>query len=119
MSMQTLAQRRAKHAWEVVEARRLRPDFDDFADQAKKLPMRILTSGLGQSLAFVRAKGKVPELLDALTKWINLYDHGNGELLERIVQGNSDFQRLATAECLAYLEWLVRFADARKKEPVT
>jgi hypothetical protein len=37
------------------------------------------------------------------------------ELLDRITQGDSDFQRLATAECLAYLEWLVRFADAHKE----
>ena len=117
MSMQTLAQRRAKHAWEVVEAQRQMPDsFDDFADQAKKLPVRIMTSGLGQSLAFVRAKKKAPALLDALTKWLAIEQPGTGELLERVIQGNSDFQRLATEECLAYLEWLVRFADAHKKE---
>jgi hypothetical protein len=45
-----------------------------------------------------------------------IYQPGTGELLERVIQGNSDFQRLATAECLVYLEWLVRFADAHKKE---
>jgi CRISPR-associated protein Cmr5 len=116
MSIQTLAQQRAKHAWEVVEAQRQKPDFDDFADQAKKLPVRIMTSGLGQSLAFVRAKRKAPELLQALTGWIARYQPGAGELLERVIQGNSDFQRLATAECLAYLEWLVRFAEPHRKE---
>jgi CRISPR-associated protein Cmr5 len=117
MSIQTLAQQRAKHAWEVVEAQRARSTgFEEFADQAKKLPMRILTSGLGQTLAFVEAKGKAPELLQALTGWMAIYQPGTGKLLERVIQGNSDFQRLATAECLAYLEWLVRFADAHKKE---
>ena len=100
MSMQTFSQRRAKHAWGVVEAQCVRSGFDEFGDQAKKLPMRILTSGLGQSLAFLRAKGKPGKPRD---------------LLERITQGDSDFQRLATSECLAYLEWLVRFADAHKE----
>ena len=116
MSMQTLSQRRAKHAWAVVEAQRVRSGFDELSDQAKKLPMRILTSGLGQSLAFLRAKKKAPELLAALTSWMQDYQKGTPtELLDRITQGDSDFQRLATAECLAYLEWLVRFADAHKE----
>jgi CRISPR/Cas system CMR-associated protein Cmr5 small subunit len=117
MSMQTLAQQRAKHAWGVVETQwKARQGFGDFADQAKKLPVRIMTSGLGQSLAFVRAKDKAPDLLKALKDWMAIYQPGTGELLERVIQGNSDFQRLATAECLVYLEWLVRFADAHKKE---
>jgi CRISPR-associated protein Cmr5 len=116
MSMQTFSQRRAKHAWGVVEAQCVRSGFDEFGDQAKKLPMRILTSGLGQSLAFLRAKGKAPELVTALTEWMQDYQPGKPrDLLERITQGDSDFQRLATSECLAYLEWLVRFADAHKE----
>jgi CRISPR-associated protein Cmr5 len=118
MSMQTLAQQRAKHAWAVVEAQRQKSDFNEFADQAKKLPVRIITSGLGQSLAFLAAKKKAPELLSALTDRMQCYHPGSPRdgLLERVVKGNSDFQRLATAEVLAYLEWLVRFADAHKKE---
>jgi CRISPR-associated protein Cmr5 len=116
MSTQTLSQRRAKHAWSVVERLRVAPDFDEFCDQAKKLPMRALTSGLGQSLAFLRSKGKAPELLAALTSWMQEYEKGTpAELLDRITQGDSEFQRLATAECLSYLEWLVRFADAHKE----
>jgi CRISPR-associated protein Cmr5 len=116
MALQTLSQRRAKHAWKIVEEQS-RPGFDEFADQAKKLPMRILTSGLGQSLAFLRAKKKAPELLRALTCWMQDYQKGTpDDLLERVIQGDSDFQRLATAECLAYLAWLVRFADAHRKE---
>jgi len=119
MALQTLSQRRANDAWKVVEEQRSRPplEFEKFANQAKKLPMRILTSGLGQSLAFLRAKEKTPELLDALTSWMQDYQKGTPEdLLERVIKGDSDFQRLATAECLAYLAWLVRFADAPPKE---
>ena len=116
MALQTLSQRRAHHAWKVVDAHLSRSGIEDFAREAKKLPMRILTSGLGQSLAF--AKKKSPELVDALTSWMQEYQRDDRivDLLERVVKGDSDFQRLATAECLAYLAWLVRFADAPRKE---
>lgn len=118
MALQTLSQRRANDAWKVVEEQRPRPGFDEFADQAKKLPMRILNSGLGQSLAFLCAKKKAPELVRALSSWMQEYqkDEQTVELLERVLKGDSDFQRLATAESLAYLEWLVRLADAHREE---
>jgi CRISPR-associated protein Cmr5 len=117
MAPPALSQDRARHAWSVVQEHCSRPTFEEFADQAKKLPIRILTSGLGQSLAFLRAKKKAPELLAALTSWMQHYQRGTPEdLLDRIVHGDSDFQRLATSECLAYLAWLVRFADAHRKE---
>jgi CRISPR-associated protein Cmr5 len=115
MSVQTLSQRRAKHAWAVVERQRAAAGFEEFADQAKKMPVRILTSGLGQTLAF--AKKKAPELVGALSSWMQEYQEATTvDLLDRVIQGDSDFQRLSTSECLAYLEWLVRFADARRKE---
>jgi CRISPR type III-B/RAMP module-associated protein Cmr5 len=89
MPIQTLSQRRAKHAWSVVEKQRASSGFDDFTDQANKLPMRILTSGLGQSLAFLLAKKKTPELLAALTSWMQEYQRGTpSELLDRITQGD-------------------------------
>jgi CRISPR-associated protein Cmr5 len=120
MAAPTLSQRRARHAWEVVEAQRARPkeDFEEFADQAKKLPTRIMTSGLGQSLAFLRGKKKAAELREALSDWMQAYqkDSKIEDLLDRVVQGDSDFQRMATWECLAYLAWLVRFADAHREE---
>lgn len=116
MAVKTLAQRRAAHAWGAVEQARKTGDVGEFADRAKKLPVQILVNGLGQSLAFLRAKGKAPQLEEALTNWMSERLPGNGRLLERIVQGDSNFQRMATAEALAYLQWLVRFAEPYRKE---
>ena len=71
---------------------------------------------MGQALAFLKAKDYAPGLLAELSCWINTrIPPRNGEpndLLERIVQGNSDFLRRATDEVLAYLLWLNRFAEA-------
>jgi hypothetical protein len=36
--------------------------------------------------------------------------------LIRVIHGDSDFLRFATAECLAYLQWLVRFTDAELRD---
>ncbi len=119
---QTLDQRRASHAWEAVQGakKKTKPhenqDPKKFGGQAKKLPTRIMAAGLGQALAFLKAKGYAPGLLAELNDWVaKRIPPAQGEtnvLLERIVKGNSDFLRRATDEVLAYLVWLNRFAEA-------
>lgn len=115
---QTLDQKRADHAWKCVQRVKQRPGSDDarksFRVQIRKSPIRIVTAGLGHALAFLSAKGLAPDLTGALTEWIALRRPPAGEekdLLARIVHGDSEFLRYATAESLAYLEWLVRFAE--------
>lgn len=116
----TLDQQRAAHAWDVVQQAKKTLKGDaakQFGTQAKKLPTRILASGLGQALAFLLAKGYATELQEALSGWIKARRPLAGgqtedRLLVRLIHGDAEFQRWATAECLAYLQWLVRFADA-------
>jgi len=135
---QTLDQRSASHAWNVVQRVKNKQggyqnqDPKKFGGQAKKLPTRIMAAGLGQALAFLRAKENYNEkdkekdkkkdktcaagLLVELSDWINLcmppVESEPKDLLERIVQGRSDFLSRATDEVLAYLVWLNRFAEA-------
>jgi CRISPR-associated protein Cmr5 len=113
----TLDQQRARHAWERVVQMTGKPDKDkkEFGTQVKKLPTRILASGLGQALAFLEAKKYAPDLLDALSDWMHQRRPAPSErrLVVRIIEGDADFLRFATAECLAYVQWLVRFADAQ------
>ncbi len=118
----TLDQQRARHAWEAVQrAKTCQGDHagqvpKKFGGQAKKLPIRIMGSGLGQSLAFLAAKGDAPGLIAELSDWINKRikpaPGSPPRLLDRIVQGDSDFLRRATDEVLTYLQWLTRFAEA-------
>ncbi len=121
-STPTLDQRRANHAWNAVQQAKQKQghhekqDPKKFGGQVKKLPTRILAAGLGQALAFLKAKDYAPGLLAEVSDWINTRipprQKESNDLLERIVQGNSDFLRRATDEVLAYLLWLNRFAEA-------
>jgi CRISPR-associated protein Cmr5 len=114
----TLDQQRAEHAWEVVEKVKCKSDKEkkQFGTQAKKLPTRIMAAGLGQALAFLLAKEYAPDLQQALSNWLAARRRpkaGEDErLVVRLLREDANFQRYATAECLAYLVWLVRFADA-------
>jgi CRISPR-associated protein Cmr5 len=101
-------------------------DRDDYFGEAKKMPIRIMASGLGQALAFIGAKAKkkdgLKRLQQDLSVWVlDLVKHetcgvvcpsGTSDLLHHIIHGESAFVRQATDETLAYLRWLNRFAEA-------
>lgn len=123
----TLAQRRARHAWlAVAEARGKlgETEASDYAREAKRLPVRIMTSGLGHAVAFVNAKGTSgaarQRLARDLAQWLleerQLADghmRADGKtLINAIMKRDSDFLRQATDEALKYLQWLTRFAEA-------
>lgn len=87
---------------------------------ARKIPSLILTNGLGQTMAFLRAKGKKDPtdehevLYQQLNEWLQKrLKIGDSDLLEWIVNSaNSQQYRLATMEALSFLQWLKRFAEA-------
>lgn len=121
----SLDQRRAKHAWELIQEALRIPDATirkKFGGQAKKMPIRIMSSGIGQAMAFLRAKGYSPLLLQGIADWV-LDKRPNPEssrprteddntLLQRIFEGDVEFLRFATEETISYLAWLTRFAEA-------
>ncbi len=123
---QTLDQRRAAHAWNAIQqlkANCKELQRQEYAGEAKKLPIRIMTSGLGQALAFLLAKARdkdkkpnLRRLHEDLTGWAlghrGLRGRDKQSLMQSVIQGDSDFLRLATDEVLAYLQWLNRFAEA-------
>ncbi len=125
-SKATPDQERAKHAWKVVQyiLREYPPETVNgkttphktaklFGNAARKLPVRIMSSGLGQALAFLRAKNKTQDLLEALGDWV-LGERTQTALLDAIVNGNADTMRQQSAETLAYLQWLNRFCEAEQ-----
>ena len=120
---QSREQERAKHAWQFVqEVKSGKRDATRFGIESKRMPVRIITSGLGPALAFLAAKKYAPPLQEALNDWItkncewasysNETSAGSKTLIERIMEEDSEFLRLATDECMAYLQWLVRFCDS-------
>ncbi len=118
----TLEQRRAHDAWDAVaRARKHQDGGKEYAGEARKLPARIMTSGLGLAVAFILAKAKekkpnLKQLHEDLTRWIvekrKIPAAVPKSLCESITKGDADFLRRATDEALAYLVWLNRFAEA-------
>jgi len=90
-----------------------------YGSVVRKLPSYILTNGLGQTLAFLKAKGKGEPgnehevLYRHLTDWVGRKVNADGDLLSWLVNtATSQQYRLATMEALALLQWLKRFAEA-------
>jgi len=96
--------------------------FAKYKVEAKKLPTRIVTSGLGPAIAFLNAKEKIPvNLAISLGDWVldkrrnansDRPEPAKDDLLKSIIGGDSESLRSATNECLAYLQWLNRFVEA-------
>jgi CRISPR-associated protein Cmr5 len=94
-----------------------------YSSLARKVPMLVLTNGLGQTLAFLKAKGKNDPadehtvLFRHLSSWVlsqvaSSTTANNEDLLQWVLQNDSAAYRRATTEALAFLTWLKRFAEA-------
>ncbi len=119
-----MEQQRAKQAWDAVEAvkNESKKTQGEYGTQVRGLPAMIQVNGLASTMAFLRAKGKegtkdekrefvvlYKNLSDRLKKY--LYD--DRDLMQIIMDGSSDQYRRATAETIAYGNWLKRFVEAR------
>lgn len=120
---QTVEQERAKFALSRVQdvAREERGIAASYRQEVMGLPAMILTNGLGQTLAFLKAKSeggrKRNEHAAAyrhLDWWVRtqLPPSLEGDLLEAITRMDVSTYRLAQSEALAVLGWLKRFAEA-------
>src|ERR1700674_5865997 len=122
---QTLQQRRAAHAWACIENI---PDGiqTKYGSLVRGLPALVQSDGLGQMLAFLLAKdGKSKnrgntEHINAyrnISNWISI-EFGvtykkDETLLEWLLTQETPMYRRTTAETLAYLSWLKRFAESK------
>ena len=148
---QTIEQERGRIAWEDVQDIKRRDENNtekklekEYRSIARGLNAMIQINGLGQTLGFLKAKGKNDEkkphylLLMHLTGWMRDENHfkaPNRNIIEQGYDGvqrydnllrwvtdanttSADYRR-ATTECLAFGAWLRRFAEAELKEPDT
>ncbi len=118
-ALRTLEQERAQHAWSCVQEVKDKPFAHEYRAVAVKVPSLIVTNGLGQTLAFLKAKGKGEQgneheiLYRHLADWVGSKVHADGDLLNWLAnEATSQQYRLATMEALALLQWLKRFAEA-------
>lgn len=115
----TIEQKRAKAAWDdVLEVKREDSFRREYLALVRGAPADVLTNGLGQTLAFLKAKGKGEHkaLSKHLGRWVcpQMGWAQDDDLLRKLTEpgAGSDVYRRATAETLAYLVWLKRFAEA-------
>jgi CRISPR-associated protein Cmr5 len=118
MSQQrSLEQKRAAQAWECVKEVKSRSYKKDYLSLARSAPADIQANGLGQTLAFWRAKKKDEHtaLYQHVAAWVKTQVRfaQPPDLLEWIIkQAGTDEYRRATAETIAFLSWIKRFAEA-------
>lgn len=105
---------RAAQAWKNILAVKPQRHQAKYGSLARKMPTLIQTNGLGQTLAFLKAKGKDhhKQMFTHLSGWLVTRLPGTGDMLSRIFEMESQTYRLATGEALAFLQWLKRFAEA-------
>lgn len=119
MSVQrTVEQRRAEAAWKDVQE--VHKKQKEYLALARSAPADIQSNGLAQTLAFWEAK-KEPHhlaLYHHVSDWVmGQLGHPGQDLLTWITDDNtsSDQYRRATAEAMAFLVWIKRFAEAKLK----
>jgi CRISPR type III-B/RAMP module-associated protein Cmr5 len=88
---------------------------DEYKQELQQLPSRILTSGLGQTLAFYASKGGVLKKIgDQIAEFLSAGEKKNViEYLDYIMQHCTAWEyRQMTRQALSYAEWLKRYAKA-------
>ncbi len=124
---------RAARAWQYVHEG-VKNEHEDvrkvYSARARDLTALIHTDGLGQTLAFLLAKGKGGDkekaekhfqiahklLFQHLSTWVLQQvpppAAAAGHLLQALMEGDSPYYRRATVETLAFAGWLKKFAEA-------
>jgi CRISPR-associated protein Cmr5 len=116
----SLEQKRAARAWQCVQAVKGTSWASAYGQLARSVPALVQVNGLGQALAFLRAKGKKGDneharLAADISRWVSmqLLRDERDDLIPWITrQATAAEYRRATAEALTFLVWLRRFAEA-------
>ncbi len=105
---------RAQAAWKATQE--IAATDKEYGSLAREMPTLIQVNGLAQTLAFLKAKNKPhhQKIFQHLSDWVcQQLRLGQGNLLEHILGMDSQLYRRATAESLAFLQWLKRFAESK------
>jgi len=127
VNFRSLEQTRARLAWEFVHneiAKKSKNDQKEYRTAIRRLPAMILTSGLGQTVAFHLSKdeGKphyeiIKNLSRALKGLRGITNIETPEkLIEKIMDADHETYILLSNEALKYATWLKRFAEAELEE---
>lgn len=118
MGLRSLEQERARFAWDAVG--KVDEKFEkEYKSLVKKAPTLIMTNGLGNTLGYLKAKGRGHhnKLVTDIDGWGAKRGIGNGDVLQWIMaESTTSFDVMqASKEILNMLNWLKRFATAELK----
>lgn len=122
MPVRTIEQERASYVLNALNDIRTENQQKEYGSLARGFGTLILNNGLGQALAFLRAKDKNSRnsaywnLYKHISIWLGLRIRSNQndtEFLEWIVEQNSAQYRYARQEALDLIIWIKRFAEAK------
>jgi len=125
MSGKSLDQERAAYAWKCVQGQ-----TKEYKNLAKSLPALVMSNGLMQALAFLKAKenqGHHTTLGAQIVAWTmtdkkpdpprdgSAFKNGFPTIMESLHGMSSGKYRRATEETLEILKWIRQLADAEVK----
>lgn len=115
-SIRGVEQGRAKFAYDQVKQVGVDANQEDlkkkYKSGAKKLPVLIKTNGLAQALAYIQNRDNYPRLYGQIASWLRTKELINGgDLVDQVVDMESNEYRRITTETLALLNWVRRFVD--------
>jgi len=94
----------------------------EYKSYTRKIPTMILSNGLGQTLAFIKAKSEKGNAYDLIYSQLTEYMKSahtvriqmpkeKNDFVEWVISCDSSKYRYITQEILAFLNWLRRFAE--------
>jgi CRISPR-associated protein Cmr5 len=123
--MKTLEQERSNYAFKCISEIKGKPFEKDASSLISKLGTLILTNGLGNTLAFLFAKGKDHhlEVIKIISNWLlkqgekyytrdNVEDRIEEIMGELVLDASVEQYMYYTEETLRLVNWLRRFSDA-------
>ena len=118
--IKSLEQKRAEHAWRFVSQYEGGIP-DKIASLVRKLPAMIITSGLGQTVAFCLSKDEGKTVIDNIAghllevTGVKDITCGN-DLLKKITGSNHETYIVLSKETLKYATWLKRLVEAKTED---
>ncbi len=116
--MQTLSQKRAAKALSLLEGIPEKgKEREKFKQFCKSFPTMILQNGLGQAIAFIRAKkenenDKFDKMYKTLNAWLKELRYIEVDVLKEINTMDAHKYLDIQIESLRFLEWVKRYENA-------
>lgn len=111
---------RAKMAWDFISEVKGKDYQKDYRAYVRRAPTLILSNGLGNTLAFWKAKGgdAYTKLYEHINTWFKKRHPEEEDILTWVISDTTSSLEVfkETKEDVSLLNWMKRFADAELEE---